>query len=709
MDSGGGFVECWARSHFSFLEGASAPEALVERAVALGMPALGLVDRNGLYGAVRFTNAAARAGIGALVGAECDLDAGGRLVVLATERQGYQQLARAVSRAQLAGRKGAARLRLAGLDPALRAAAGTRPPALARRDAAPSPGVRRAARARPPAPDDPADPVAAGEPVEPGALDRCVLLLGGPHSPVTAALWRGDRAAADAAARALRRAFGPDRVLLALQHHLHLGDHWLVAETRACAQRTGLRCLVTNAPRYAHRAEARLLDVLGAIRQATTLEAAAAAGWLLPNHEYALEPKARLWARIPDPEAFRAATALGARAAVRLDFAHTRFPGFRVPPGETPDSYLAQLCAAALPRHYGTVGTEVSARLAHELRIIARTRLAEFFLIVWDLMRFARREGIPAQGRGSAADSLVAYLLGITRVDPIAHRLLFERFLHEDMEGTPDIDIDFSSEHREAVIRYCYDTYGPEHTGMVCTVITFQPRLAVRQVGQAFDLPPATIARLARSVDHWFDRPPADRVPALLEVAGLSGAAGAGSQPWQPFVEALTEIIDCPRHLSIHVGGMLVTGAPLVDVAPVERATMPGRVVVQFSKDDVEDLGLIKIDLLSLRTLAAVAEALDVLERATGSRPDLDALDLADPRVYDLCARADTIGVFQIESRAQQQTLPRTRPREFNDLVVAVAIIRPGPIQGHAVHPYLRRRQGREPVTYLHPSLEPIL
>jgi error-prone DNA polymerase len=534
-------------------------------------------------------------------------------------------------------------------------------------------------------------------------------MVGGPHSPVSRALLRADRAAADRAVLALRDAFPSGQVFLGLLHHLHPGDSWLAAETAACAERTGVSLMVAGAPRYATAAEAQLLDVLTAIRHNCSLEEAAERGLLLANHQYWMRDEDQLRELLPYPAAFRNTAQLAARAELKLDFRHSRFPAFTAPAGLTPDRYLEQLCRQGLPARYPVPEPEVERRLLHELRIIAKCKLAEFFLIVWEVMDFARREGIPAQGRGSAADSLVAYLLGITRVDPIAHHLLFERFLHEEMQGTPDIDIDISTAHREQLIRHVYDTYGPERTGMVCTVITFQARLAIRQVGAACGLPEAVVEKLSRSVDRWYGKGEAALVAQLLQAGGDHPNQVLVSQPWQQFAALTEAVVGVPRHLSIHVGGMLVTGEPLWDIAPLERATMPGRVVVQFDKDDVEDLGLIKIDLLGLRTLSVVAETLQELEEVTGERPDLEALDLTDPEVYAMCARADTIGVFQIESRAQQQTLPRSNPKEFNDLVVEVAIIRPGPIQGKAVHPYLRRRQGREPVTYLHPRLEPIL
>ncbi|OLC46425.1 MAG: hypothetical protein AUH80_06705, partial [Chloroflexi bacterium 13_1_40CM_4_65_16] len=388
---------------------------------------------------------------------------------------------------------------------------------------------------------------------------------------------------------------------------------------------------------------------------------------------------------------------------VDLDFRKVRFPGYPVPAGETPFSFLYKLCFEGVRDRYRPITPAVAQRLQRELEVIEKTGLAEFFLINWDLMRFAREHGVPGQGRGSAADSIVAYVLGITRVDPIEHNLLFERFLHEEMTSTPDIDIDFSTEHREQVIQYIYEKYGWERTGMVCNIVTFQPRMAIRQVGKALGFSAELLDRLAKGVDRWFTEDVEDSMTGAVPPPDMR------PQSWQQFLELCREVIEFPRHLSIHNGGMLVTGEPLVDIAPVEPATMEGRRVVQFNKDDVEDLGLIKMDMLGLRTLSVVAEALELIKDTTGTRPDLDQLPLNDPAVFEMCGEADTIGVFQIESRAQMQTLPRTRPKTFNDLVVEVAIIRPGPIQGNAVHPYIRRKQGREEVTYAHPLLEPIL
>ncbi|HEX4578505.1 MAG TPA: DNA polymerase III subunit alpha [Candidatus Dormibacteraeota bacterium] len=709
------FAELAARSHYSFLEGSASPRALVARAAALGIEALGLCDRNGLYGAVGFMEAARTAGIHAVIGVDLDLEGGDRLRLLARNRDGYRQISRAISAAQLAGVKGQPLLRLGGLD---RPADGDpgQVPAVGRRRRPTLPPPERAVAIRPTAGPFPrgwpglpsTTSLAQGEPatVDPADLDGCTVLAGGAESAIATALVRGDRHSATRRAERLRDLFGRDRVALLLSHHRHPGDAWLAAETAQLGRRTGLPLVASGLPVHANRDDKRLLDVLTAIRHRTTLDAAAAHGLLLPNAEHHLRSETELRALLPDhPEAFALAVHIASQCEVDLDFSQSRFPGFPVADGETPFSVLYRLCQESVQRRYRPMTRTVAARLQRELEVIEKTNLAEFFLITWDIMRFAREHQIPGQGRGSAADSIVAYLLDITRVDPVAHNLLFERFLHEDHQGTPDIDIDFSTDHREEVLQYVYEKYGAERTGMVANVVTFRPRMAIRQVGAAMGFSEPLIDRLAKQVDGWY----MVDVASALESAGVNADDPDAALPWRQFVEMLQKIEGTPRHLGIHVGGMLVTGEPLVDVAPVEHATMPGRVVVQFNKDDVEDLGLIKMDLLGLRTLSAIAECLDLIEQGSGTRPDLDSLPLDDPAVYASIQKVDTIGLFQIESRAQQQSLWQSQPREFNDLIVQVAIIRPGPIQGDAVNPYLRRRQGLEPVTYAHPSLEPIL
>ncbi len=827
-----GFAELAARSHYSFLEGAASPRTMVETAARLGISALGLCDRNGLYGAVELIQAARAQGIHPIIGTELELAGGSRLRLLARSRTGYRQLCRAVSASQLAGVKGQPRLEIAGISTgdgvgggvsAIRtgpAVAGTPPPVLGstrtggvppRRHPSGSPGAvvsrphpLQSRRPTVPPPERPAalrptaGPFPAGWPglpsttllveseparVDPAELDDCIAIIGGSRSAVVDALVHGDRREALRHAQLVRECFGRDRTAMLVSNHLHPADRWLVAECGAIARAADIPLVASATPDHATADDKPLLDVLTAIRHRTTLDQAAAHGLLLPNSEHRLHSEAELRALLPDlPDAFDNAARIAEGCEVSLDFSDVRFPGYPVPEGETPFSVLYALCQEAVQRKYHPMTRAVAARLQRELDVIEKTRLAEFFLITWDIMRFAREHGIPGQGRGSAADSIVAYLLGVTRVDPVAHDLLFERFLHEDHQGTPDIDIDFSTDHREQVLQYVYGKYGPDRTGMVANVVTFRPRMAIRQVGAAMGFPETLIDKLGTHTDGWYladvetmltssgagtttpddddasttrpddgvasttrpggvaggrrpgvfteagtEGPPRRQAPAvdvsppttglavhapttgLAVHAPTSPGLAVSNHAWQQFVGILRRIEGTPRHLSIHVGGMLVTGEPLVDVVPVERATMPGRVVVQFDKDDVEDMGLIKMDLLGLRTLSAIAECLDLVEQTTGERPDLDALSLEDPRVYDVICKVDTIGLFQIESRAQQQSLWQSQPRCFNDLIVQVAIIRPGPIQGDAVHPYLRRRQGLEPVTYLHPKLEPIL
>jgi error-prone DNA polymerase len=506
----------------------------------------------------------------------------------------------------------------------------------------------------------------------------------------------------EARLRSQLEALGRDCVFSELHHHLRPDDDWVLEGRAAMARRCGARMAATNEVHYHVPARRRLHDVLIAIRHRATLEEARP--HLFSNSEHHLKGGAEMRPLFRGhAEALATPWEIAQECDVDLDFRRVRFPGYPVPAGETPFSFLYKLCFEGLRERYRPITSGVTRRLQHELEVIEKTGLAEFFLINWDLMRFAREHGVPGQGRGSAADSIVAYVLGITRVDPIAHNLLFERFLHEEMTSTPDIDIDFSTEHREQVIQYIYEKYGWERTGMVCNVVTFQPRMAIRQVGKALGFSAELLDRLAKGVDRWFTEDVEDSMQWAVPPPDMR------PHSWRDFLDLCREVIEFPRHLSIHNGGMLVTGEPLVDIAPVEPATMEGRRVVQFNKDDVEDLGLIKMDMLGLRTLSVVAEALELIREKTGARPDLDSLSLDDPAVYEMCGEADTIGVFQIESRAQMQTLPRTRPRTFNDLVVEVAIIRPGPIQGNAVHPYIRRKQGREPVTYAHPLLKPIL
>ncbi len=381
------------------------------------------------------------------------------------------------------------------------------------------------------------------------------------------------------------------------------------------------------------------------------------------------------------------------RCQASVDFSVRRIPDFSAPEGHTPFSYLYHLCQQGLHRKYQPVTPAASKQLAYELDVIEQTGLAGFFLIVWDIVRFAQEQGIRYQGRGSAANSLVAYLLDITPVDPLRFKLLFERFLSPDRHSMPDVDIDFAADRREEVIQYVYERYGVEYTAMVCNVNTFRTRSAVRDVARALGLSVELVPQLQKT--YRDERPDEERkVP---------------EGPYALLSDICQQLQGVPRHISIHNGGMIITGDPLHDIVPLERATMPNRIVTQWDKDSIEDAGLIKFDLLGLRTLGMVDEIVQSIEDRGERKPVVSRLSLDDARVYDALCRADTIGTFQVESRAQAQMLPRLRPRTFEDIIVEVAIIRPGPIQGNMVHPYLRRRQNLETVDYPHPSLEPVL
>ncbi len=1038
------YAELHCHTNFSFLDGASAPDDLAERAAELGLRGLAVTDHDGLYGVVRFVGAAREAGLHPVVGVEIELldpavpdpagivvparrprrpspadrdpfvvpgtAAGGQparprprrarlpghrepvkedargigerqrgphLVLLARSAVGYRSLCRLVSAANLAGTKRMPRFTqalLAEHTEDVVALSGCRDGELARRLRV---GDRAGARA---------------------VAERYAALFGRGDGPATSGFF------------------------VELFHHLGPDDDWLVSESVALADDLGLPVVVTNDVHGARPEDRELGDVLTAIRHGRTLDTLGdlrrhGESHLKSGEELAGLPPGELG---PDDrvgrrwlEGIATSVELAASCSVDLEFERYRFPGFAVPARETPFSYLSELCWEGARRRYHPLTPAVVRQLAHELDVIERTGLAEFFLICWDLMRFAKERGIPAQGRGSAADSIVAYVLGITRVDPIRHNLLFERFINEGRTTYPDVDIDFSSERREEVIQYVYERYGEQHTGMVCNLVTYRARSAVREVGSALGFPRPLVDRVAKALEtydsvmvrrdleadggfgEFFRRPgegeaaearaaavagergltdgmgqlnharggrvrtggageagngrlprredaaragtpptsrertpvgeterrrpprpkpsgievgmlrsgldaaevPRDRSdgapgPVLSdpipvgasnpgldraqdsltapagqgegaeervedasglgrgpvtaagharqtdpeahdddavasttrpartwwEARGTAGdAAGPGNgtwnlaggsspairpgghgddeggpgdspasvawlragrgtgygpptvdgrlldqesgvvapphrtvdrtvdrlgrpnhwdthanhssvariepeappQPrggstvgfsdWERWLEFCARIDGFPRHLSIHSGGMLVTAAPLVDIAPLERATMPGRVVVQFDKRDVETLRLIKLDLLGLGMLAAMDEALQLIQHDCAVCLDLDHLPEDIPEVFAMLQAADTVGVFQVESRAQMQTLPKSRPKNLDDLVVEVAIIRPGPIQGNAVHPYLRRKQGLEPVTYLHPSLEPVL
>jgi DNA polymerase III alpha subunit len=974
------YAELHSHTNFSFLHGASPVEDMAERAAELGLAGLAVTDHDGLYGVVRFATAARAAGVHPVIGIEIELldaaapDPGG-VVVPARRRPrargpepgaGLAPLVEGLpsrprpARMRLPGHRSIVKEDLRGIGSRQR---GPHLVLLARNAAGYRSLCRLVSRAN-------LDGTKRVPRFTHALLEQhhegLLALSGGRDGEIARRLLVGDRAGARTAAERHARLFAAgdspgDSTRLAgyfveLNHHLRADDDWLVAEQAALAEELGLPVVVTNDVHYARPEDRELHDILTGIFHGRTLDTLAdlrrpdGESYLKSADELAALPPgnppgspvesdartARAWA-----EGIAISGEIAASCTVDLAFEQYRFPGFAVPKGETPFSYLSELCWAGARRRYHPLTSEVMQRLAHELGVIERAGLAEFFLICWDLMRFAKEQGIPAQGRGSATSSIVSYTLGISRVEPIQHNLLFERFINEGRTTYPDVDIDFSSERREEVIQYVYRRYGPEHTGMVCNLVTYRARSAVREVGYALGFPRPLVDRVAKALEtydsvmvrrdleadggfaEFFRRPgeglppeagaaeaahslgfvdgmgqlntrlplvgkvppwrqppkPADpaaprpfawlaaesstfllpnppavvlqempgdgerpavgpsasgmweeapesppairpggrtddeggpgdtpasvawlragrgtgygtpparpgirvrgdapgeipgSAPGTVDGRAIDPESGALAQPsrrtdgptdrlgrphywpqpdnirggigvdrvgradphssvariepepeaqprggstvgmsdWERWLEFCARIDGFPRHLSIHSGGMLVTAAPLIDIAPIERATMVDRVVVQFDKRDVEELKLIKLDLLGLGMLAAIDETVQLIEHDCGTCVILDAIPEQVPEVFEMIQAADTVGVFQIESRAQMQTLPKSRPKTLDDLVVEVAIIRPGPIQGNAVHPFLRRKQGLEPVTYLHPSLEPVL
>ncbi|MBN1855675.1 MAG: error-prone DNA polymerase [Dehalococcoidia bacterium] len=647
------YVELHCHSAFSLLDGASLPEELASRAAELDMPALALTDHDGLYGAVRFYNACKQEGIKPVIGAEMTREDGSHLTLIALDAVGYSNLCRMITKSQLSGPRG--------------------------------------------------HPVLSWETLATHS-SGLLCLSGCGRGEISQLARSGARVGARKVASRYIELFGSDRFYMELQNNMYPGDAGLCAVLVELAHECGIGYVATNNVHYARKASHRLHDVLTCIRNHSTLEECAE---LRLNAEFYLKSQPEMALLFRDyPAALQAAGELAERCNVTLEFSDYRFPVFSVPEGESVRSYLASVVWRNARRRYEEITSEVQSRVTEELALIEKLDLSGYFLIVWDIMEYARHHGIPAQGRGSAANSIIAYILGITKVDPIRNRLFLGRFLNEQMASIPDIDIDVSTSHREELIQYVYGRYGEEYSAMVCTYVTFQSRNTIREVGKVLGMPVHVIDRLARSVS-WSGYGAGGLRKELSCVEEFK--AYFEQVPWRDFVTICGQLEDFPRHVSIHNGGMLISSCPLSDIVPLERAAMPGRIVCQWDKDGVADAGLIKIDLLGLRMLSLLDEARVLVEREHGVVLDLDALPQDDAGVYDMIGRCDTIGVFQIESRAQMQTLPRTRPRSIDDLTVEVSLVRPGPIQGNMVHPYIRRRNGLEKVTYLHPRLEPIL
>lgn len=641
MKRGYAELHCW--SNFTFLEGASHPEELIERARDLELTAIALTDRDGFYGSVRFAAQARRSSVDAIVGTELTFEDGSRLVVLVEDARGYANCCEVISRAQMRGSKGDSRARLEDFE---------------------------------------------------DRSDGLIVLSGGMHGAIERAFAKNDVAEARDRAAALQALFG-ERFYLELQQHLTSDDALRNEQLLALARDLGISYVATNAVAYADKSDAMLADVLCCIKHTVSLEQARIEHRLRPNAEYHLKsPLAMRRLFREHPEAIDATLAIAERCRFRLERQIGQFPLFTVPEGKTPQSYLRELVYRGAAGRYGTpLATNVERQLEYELGIIAKMDLAGYFLIVWDIVQAAERLGVLCQGRGSAANSAVCYALGITAVDPIGMNLLFERFMSEERQEIPDIDIDFAHQDREKVIQYIYERYGRANAAMAAEVISYRTRSAIRDVGKALGLTLAQVDHVAKEFD------------ANESLAG----APIGGQLGERLMQFCERIDGFPRHMGIHSGGMVITRDPLVRVAPVEWATMRDRTIIQWDKDDLQELGLIKIDLLGLGMLSLLREAFSLHQRCSGTALALYTIPADDAPTYEMIQRADTIGVFHIESRAQMSMLPRMKPTCFYDIVMQVAIIRPGPIQGEMIHPFLRRRAGLEPVTYPHPKLKPVL
>jgi error-prone DNA polymerase len=662
------YAELHCRTAFSFLEGASHPEELIARALELELAALAITDRNGLYGVVeareRLCELAGlergdegRAPLRLLYGSEIDATGGDSAgeadsaVFLVASLEGYHNLAGAITRGRLAAEKGEFRLSFDQLVGETKGGAGL------------------------------------------------IVMAGGPRSEAMRCLGRGDAAGAGRALARWREAFG-DRVHVELVRHLAHGDRERSLVLAELAGRLGMPVVATNDVCFHDRSRKPLCDVLRCVAGGFRL--AEAGRRLLANAEPHLKSGAAMAALFADlPEAVARAAALADAVDFRLTDVRYSYPPPRLPPGETADSMLAGLARAGLRRRLGARAELHQARLDGELALIAELRYAGYFLTMWEVIELCREKGILCQGRGSAANSLVCYGLGITSVSPDTIDMLFERFLSRERNEPPDIDLDIEHERREEVIQHVYARYGRDHAAMVAEVIRYRFRSAVRDAGKALGFTDAELGRMAKFLTHH------------VEELDRTALAACGVRADNPNLRALIHfaraMAGMPRHLSIHVGGFILSDLPLGRIAPIENGRMADRTIIQWAKDDVDAMGMFKLDLLGLGMLTVLAKCFAMVRERHGAAFGLETVPDNDRATYEMIRRADTIGVFQIESRAQMNMLPRLEPEKFYDLVIEVAIVRPGPIQGKMVHPYLRRRRDEEPVEYPHPRMREIL
>jgi error-prone DNA polymerase len=688
------YIELHARSAFSFLEGASLPEELAGVCAHIGLPALALLDSDGVYGAPRFHLAAKKIGIKAHIGAEvtfqfsksalankisdfrfqikdssprgsssiCNLQSEiynlCRLPLLVFSRAGYQNLCRLITKMKLRAKKGEGAI--------------------------------------------------CAEELQENA-HGLICLTGGAEGPLAAALQQGGIDEARRRVDQLIGIFGPGNVYVELQRHFQREEESRNRAAITLARSLNLPLLATNGVCYAIDHGRQLCDAFTAIRHHRTLSTA---GRLLTRNteRFLKSPQEMLQLFADLPEAIANTGELSARLEFTLNDLGYEFPRYPVPEGETMNSFLRERAWEGFRQRYGRASHDMQIRarrqIEKELALIEKLKLAGYFLIVWDLVRYCREQNILVQGRGSAANSAVCYALGITAVDAVSMELLFERFLSEERGEWPDIDLDLpSGDEREKVIQYVYQSYGARGAAMTANVITYRNRMAAREMGKALGFDPETLQKISAAVATWEFRDENDALDRRFRDAGLD----LNHPRLRKYYELCIAVQDMPRHLGQHSGGMVICQGQLDSVVPLEPASMPGRVVVQWDKEDCADMGIVKVDLLGLGMMAVLKDSIELIRDHYREEVDLAHLPPDDPQVYSALQQADTVGLFQVESRAQMASLPRLLPRRFYDIVVQVAIIRPGPIVGQMVNPFILRRQGREEVTYPHPSLEPVL
>jgi error-prone DNA polymerase len=625
------YVPLFCKTNGSFLEGASHPEELVEEAHRLGLRALAVTDRDGVYGVVRAHGKALELGVHLIIGSQVTIEDGATLLLLASDHQGYRNLCRLVTRGRLRCEKGASR-------------------------------------------------VSWQEVAE--------------HQEGLFALWIGE-----GPLDLLKEAFGQRLYALATRHRREL-DVPHERRLREEAARLDVAIVAGMEVLYHHRERRDLQDVLTAIRHGTMVRTAGRR--LKPNAEYALKTEIAfrdLYA--DDPRAVERSIEIAERCQFSLKDVRYRYPAERLPEGSTTSAFLEHLTfEGARGRYRGEISEDMRRQLRKELDLIEELDYGGYFLTMYEIVQYCRRNEILCQGRGSAANSAVCYCLGITAVDPVRMGLLFERFLSKDRAEPPDIDLDIMHDRREEVIQFVYEKYGRDRAAMVANVIRYRSRSAVRDVGKALGLSETSLDRLAKLLSHH-DGPTTES----FREAGFS----TDTPDHRNLLRLASQILDFPRHLGIHPGGFLLGHEPVHQIVPIENATMEARTVIQWDKDDIESLGLFKIDLLGLGALTQLDLCFRLLKERRGIDLDMAGIPPDDGKTFDMICRAETVGVFQIESRAQMAMLPRLRPRSYYDLVIEVSIVRPGPITGGMVHPYLRRRRGEEPVTYPHEILKPVL